>query len=275
MSRPIRLSYSDQMLYEGCPHKYKRIKAEGYPPSEDTRAIDEGSYYHAVIEAWLKGAKKPAVTDFMPNIHGDDKWSVTEGARAALNQVKKLFDTYGLTATYIENYTALPNLPRIGEGKYELIMNEWELPVTATDMTVSVQLASRVDCIAEDEIGNVWVFDWKTAKRDYTEWQLMASRQLAIYQMILADKGIKVDYLVYGVILKGSNTFVPHIRQPFTEDELNDFRTIIAETANQIRRQLYPKKGGSNCRWCPFKNDCFDLLDDPTKLWKEVSDPWG
>ncbi|MFA6391006.1 MAG: ATP-dependent DNA helicase [Patescibacteria group bacterium] len=110
----------------------------------------------------------------------------------------------------------------------------------------------RVDKLNKNEIE---IIDYKTGKKP-VEREIMKSLQLSIYSLAAQDKNL------FNKKLQDINLTFYYLQTPEkitlkkNQEELNDAKEEIINTAEEIRRNVFPANPGKHCDFCSFKIIC-------------------
>src|SRR4030065_588939 len=111
-----------------------------------------------------------------------------------------------------------------------------------------------IDRVTLVDSSTLEIHDYKTSNRLPRKEDVESDRQLAFYQMGVAEKWQGIEE---GKLILHSLTFDTEIRSSRTPDQLHELRQATLELIQRIEadRRYLPKEGPL-CDWCDYKGDC-------------------
>ena len=187
---PFKFSSSEIKSFQRCPkqHEYKYIQR--LVSKKPQRPLTIGNWVHAALETHYKDGDWRIGYQQWLAIY--DKYFDEE--KAALDKRGKLPD---LVKRIIKGY-----LYYYKNDGWKVLYTEWEFEFPMTFNGLIFLVKGRVDLIVEDEDGDIWVVDHKTASNipDPTSFHAM-DPQLMLYPVAVKKLlGLKVRGIVYNYV---------------------------------------------------------------------------
>jgi hypothetical protein len=189
---PIEFSWSEIKTFQRCPkqHEYKYV--QGLVPKQRQRPLFLGSWVHAALESYYKqGDWKIGYKEYL-----DQYNKLMKEEQDLLNRRSK-GTLPELVVSIIKSY-----LWYYREESWKILAVEEKFKVTVTFGGLKFTIKGIIDLVIEDENGDIWVIDHKTASAipDPTSFHAM-DPQLMIYPwatkqvLDLEPRGIIYNYI--------------------------------------------------------------------------------
>jgi len=230
MTEEIRLSKSNYITFRNCPRRYKYEAIDGisFPP---TPAMLTGTYFHEFAKVFYEKISIENGNLIIPEFEIEDS--------ACKNYIKNFIDTEKRRWAILKKKTKNPKkyfIPVLIEKKYE----NFEQGL--------VGIVDRVDLNTDDEY---IVFELKSGEQPPEN---LFREELTFYKKLLDSLGVldkKIKY-IGGYSAKKNEVF-------FEEAKKEDMIRLNANLdlmRNSIKHNLFPKKIGYHCMFCPHAERC-------------------
>lgn len=240
------VSFSELKTWRTCRQMYHYKYRERLEPRLKSPALKRGAWMHSLLEAYYKG----------------EDWRETH--QSLVKQFNELLEEekeyYGdlpgeceyLMSLYEETYRDKPILV---EHEFK------EFPISPSSR---VLLRGRIDLVAEDPKGGIWLVEHKTTSRIPNEDERLVNPQVALYipvvEHILGTKvqGVLWNYIRTKIPKKKEVKLLERRYLPANEKIISQLlqevriAAIEAKKLTNVYRSLHPLV----CRLCGFKSLC-------------------
>jgi RecB family exonuclease len=230
------ISESKSKTFTECQLKYRyryvdRIKEE----RSNTDALHFGSYIHKILEDGVAETTLEGLTNIAESVKKDYSFSETYNPKIK---------------------TCLQNFLRFNATLSETVATELVYEVVY-DAEKDIKLNGIIDRIIKGKEGGYLVIDYKTSKRELTEFDLYQDRQMQGYAYAVHKKlGVPLNKITVAHYYPVSNNFVTCKYSP------NQIQKYLKEKIDQIWKIRKMKKvefcamQNQFCNWCGYKNLC-------------------
>lgn len=244
-------SHSQLSTYETCPQKYKLSYIDKIEVETEGIEAFMGSRVHEVLEKLyrdLKVTKLNTLEELLSFYH--QNWE--KNWNDLIQIVRKNYSTQEYIqlgekciADYYKRYCPFDHGKTLGLEEYVYFPLEQEN---------GYFIRGFIDRLTLVNGSILEIHDYKTSNRLPPEEDVRSDRQLALYQMGVAEKwqGIDEVRLIWHYL-----TFDTEIRSSRTPEELHQLRQATLELIGRIEadRQFLPKEGPL-CDWCDYQGFC-------------------
>jgi len=237
----IKISHSEIDSYRQCRFKHQLQYREGWRSEDTAPALQRGTHFHTMLELHYRHRGEAAL-EYLSTVEDNDQRE--------------------LLAWIYSGYCS-----KWGEDLgWEVIDVERWIEVPLAD---DVVLRGKIDLIARDEKGRVWIWDHKTSQYLPKAREHDLDDQLTVYLWALREEGMDVR----GAIYNACRTNRPKSKEPKLEERFDRymvFRTdaeleTVRREYTELAREAYQAGEGDRprspdpdkCRWrCPFVEPC-------------------
>lgn len=117
-------------------------------------------------------------------------------------------------------------------------------------------LAGIVDLIEEDDGGQVWITELKTAQRRYGQDRLLYDHQMSIYAAAREALGVPIAGLRFRLLLKGKEPRIEDIIVVRDGAQLDETRHVLKQVLRAIDQRIFYPVRGWGCAKCPYRASC-------------------
>jgi len=244
-------SHSQLSTYETCPHQYKLAYIDKIEVETEGIEAFMGSRVHETLEKLyrdLKVIKLNALEELLDFYHQswEKNWnSLIQIIRKEYNaeDYRRLGER--CITDYYKRYHPFDQGKTLGLEEYIYFPLEEEK---------GYWIRGYIDRVTLVDSSILEIHDYKTSNRLPTKESVESDRQLAFYQMGVAEKwpGVQEVRLVWHYL-----TFDTEIHSSRTADQLHQHRKEALELIQRIEtdRQFLPKEGPL-CDWCDYQGFC-------------------
>ena len=244
-------SHSQLSTYENCPHRYKLAYIDKIEVETEGIEAFTGSRVHDALEKVyrdLKVAKLITLEELLSFYHQDWEKNWNEMIRIvrkdySAEDYRRLGEK--CITDYYKRYYPFDQGKTLGLEEYMIFPLEEEK---------DYWIRGYIDRVTLVNSSILEIHDYKTSNRLPTKEDVNSDRQLAFYQMGVAEKwqGIQEVRLIWHYL-----TFDTEIRSSRTPDQLHHLRKATLELIQRIEtdRQFLPKEGPL-CDWCDYQGYC-------------------
>jgi putative RecB family exonuclease len=244
-------SHSQLATYESCPQKYKLSYIDKIEVETEGIEAFMGSRVHEALEKLyrdLKVTKLNTLEELLRFYH--QNWE--KNWNDLIQIVRKDYSAQDYChlgekciADYYERYCPFDHGKTLGLEEYIYFPLEQE---------TGYWIRGFIDRLTLVDGSILEIHDYKTSNRLPTEEDVRSDRQLALYQMGVAERwqGIQEVRLIWHYL-----TFDREIHSSRTPEELRQLRLATLELIQRIEadRQFLPKEGPL-CDWCDYQGFC-------------------
>jgi len=244
-------SHSQLSTYETCPHQYKLAYIDKIEVETEGIEAFMGSRVHEALEKLyrdLKVIKLNTLEELLTFYH--QSWE--KNWNGLIQIVRKDYGAEDYRrlgekciTDYYRRYHPFDQGKTLGLEEYIYFPLEEEK---------SYWIRGYIDRVTLVDSSLLEIHDYKTSSRLPTQEDVNSDRQLAFYQMGVAEKwqGIEEVRLIWHYL-----TFDAEIRSSRTPDELHQLCQATLELIRRIEadRQFLPKEGPL-CNWCDYQGFC-------------------
>ena len=244
-------SHSQLATYETCPQKYKLSYIDKIEVETEGIEAFMGSRVHEALEKLyrdLKVTKLNTLEELLSFYHQnwEKNWNdLIQIVRKSYSAEEYIHLGEKCIADYYKRYCPFDHGKTLGLEEYVYFPLEQENGYFIRGFIDRVTLVNS--SILE-------IHDYKTSNRLPAQEDVRSDRQLALYQMGVAEKwqGIEEVRLIWHYL-----TFDTEIRSSRTAEELDQLRQATLELIQRIEadRQFLPKEGPL-CDWCDYQGFC-------------------
>jgi putative RecB family exonuclease len=244
-------SHSQLSTYETCPRQYKLAYIDKIEVETEGVEAFMGSRVHETLEKLyrdLKVTKLNTLEELVNFYHQswDKNWNdMVQIIRRdySAEDYRRLGEK--CVTDYYKRYHPFDHGKTLGLEEYIYFPLEEEK---------SYWIRGFIDRLTLVESSILEIHDYKTSNRLPTQGDVNSDRQLAFYQMGVAEKwqGIEEVRLIWHYL-----TFDTEIHSSRTPDQLHALRETTLELIRRIEadRQFLPKEGPL-CNWCDYQGFC-------------------
>ena len=244
-------SHSQLSTYENCPHRYKLAYIDKIEVETEGIEAFTGSRVHDALEKVyrdLKVAKLITLEELLSFYHQDWEKNWNEMIRIvrkdySAEDYRRLGEK--CITDYYKRYYPFDQGKTLGLEEYMIFPLEEEK---------DYWIRGYIDRVTLVDSSILEIHDYKTSNRLPTKEDVNSDRQLAFYQMGVAEKwqGIQEVRLIWHYL-----TFDTEIHSSRTPDQLHHLRKATLELIQRIEtdRQFLPKEGPL-CNWCDHQGFC-------------------
>jgi putative RecB family exonuclease len=244
-------SHSQLSTYENCPHRYKLAYIDKIEVETEGIEAFTGSRVHDALEKVyrdLKVAKLITLEELLSFYHQDWEKNWNEMIRIvrkdySAEDYRRLGEK--CITDYYKRYYPFDQGKTLGLEEYMIFPLEEEK---------DYWIRGYIDRVTLVDSSILEIHDYKTSNRLPTKEDVNLDRQLAFYQMGVAEKwqGIQEVRLIWHYL-----TFDTEIHSSRTPDQLHHLRKATLELIQRIEtdRQFIPKEGPL-CDWCDYQGYC-------------------
>ena len=244
-------SHSQLSTYENCPHRYKLAYIDKIEVETEGIEAFTGSRVHDALEKVYrdqKVAKLITLEELLSFYHQDWGKNWNEMIRIvrkdySAEDYRRLGEK--CITDYYKRYYPFDQGKTLGLEEYMIFPLEEEK---------DYWIRGYIDRVTLVDSSILEIHDYKTSNRLPTKEDVNSDRQLAFYQMGVAEKwqGIQEVRLIWHYL-----TFDTEIHSSRTPDQLHHLRKATLELIQRIEtdRQFLPKEGPL-CNWCDYQGFC-------------------
>jgi len=244
-------SHSQLSTYETCPQQYKLSYIDKIEVETEGIEAFMGSRVHDALEKVyrdLKVTKLNTLEETIDFYHQDWERNWNEMIRIvrkdySAEHYRRLGEK--CITDYYKRYYPFDQGKTLGLEEYMTFPLEEEK---------DYWIRGYIDRVTLVDSSILEIHDYKTSNRLPTQEDVNSDRQLAFYQMGVAEKwqGIQEIRLVWHYL-----TFDTEIRSSRTSEDLQQLRQATLELIQRIEtdRQFFPKEGPL-CNWCDYQGFC-------------------
>ena len=244
-------SHSQLSTYENCPHRYKLAYIDKIEVETEGIEAFTGSRVHDALEKVyrdLKVAKLITLEELLSFYHQDWEKNWNEMIRIvrkdySAEDYRRLGEK--CITDYYTRYYPFDQGKTLGLEEYMIFPLEEEK---------DYWIRGYIDRVTLVDSSVLEIHDYKTSNRLPTKEDVNSDRQLAFYQIGVAEKwqGIQEVRLIWHYL-----TFDTEIHSSRTPDQLHQLRKATLELIQRIEtdRQFLPKEGPL-CNWCDYQGFC-------------------
>jgi len=244
-------SHSQLSTYETCPQQYKLSYIDKIEVETEGIEAFMGSRVHDALEKVyrdLKVTKLNTLEETIDFYHQDWERNWNEMIRIvrkdySAEHYRRLGEK--CITDYYKRYYPFDQGKTLGLEEYMTFPLEEEK---------DYWIRGYIDRVTLVDSSILEIHDYKTSNRLPTQEDVNSDRQLAFYQMGVAEKwqGIQEIRLVWHYL-----TFDAEIRSSRTSEDLQQLRQATLELIQRIEtdRQFFPKEGPL-CNWCDYQGFC-------------------
>ena len=244
-------SHSQLSTYENCPHRYKLAYIDKIEVETEGIEAFTGSRVHDALEKVyrdLKVTKLITLEELLSFYHQDWEKNWNEMIRIvrkdySAEDYRRLGEK--CITDYYKRYYPFDQGKTLGLEEYMIFPLEEEK---------DYWIRGYIDRVTLVNSSILEIHDYKTSNRLPTKEDVNSDRQLAFYQMGVAEKwqGIQEVRLIWHYL-----TFDTEIHSSRTPDQLHHLRKATLELIQRIEtdRQFLPKEGPL-CDWCDYQGYC-------------------
>lgn len=244
-------SHSQLSTYETCPHQYKLAYIDKI--EVDTEGIEAfmGSRVHEVLEKLYKDLKVIKLSTLEELLcYYRQSWEKHWNGTIQIIRKGYCAEDYcrlgeKCIADYYKRYYPFDQAKTLGLEEYIYF------PLKEDK---GYWIRGFIDRVALVNSSILEIHDYKTSNRLPTKQEVDSDRQLAFYQMGVAEKwpGVQEVRLIWHYL-----TFDTEIHSSRTPDQLHQLRQITLDLIRRIEddRRFLPKEGPL-CDWCDYQGFC-------------------
>ena len=244
-------SHSQLATYETCPQKYKLSYIDKIEVETEGIEAFMGSRVHEVLEKLyrdLKVIKLNTLEELLDFYHQswEKNWNdLVQIVRKdySAEEYRRLGEK--CIVDYHKRYYPFDHGKTLGLEEYVYFPLEGEK---------GYWIRGYIDRLTLVDSSILEIHDYKTSNRLPAQEDVLSDRQLALYQMGVAEKwqGVREVRLIWHYL-----TFDTEIRSSRTADQLHQLRQATLELIQKIEadRQFLPKEGPL-CDWCDYQGFC-------------------
>ncbi len=244
-------SHSQLATYETCPQKYRLSYIDKIEVETEGIEAFMGSRVHEALEKLyrdLKVTKLNTLEELLNFYH--QSWEKNWNNLVQIVRKDYSAEDYRhlgekCIADYYKRYSPFDHGKTLGLEEYIYFPLEQER---------GYWIRGYIDRLTLVNGSILEIHDYKTSNRLPAEEDVSSDRQLALYQMGVAEKwqGIEEVKLIWHYL-----TFDTEIRSSRTPDELHQLREATLDLIQRIEvdRQFLPKEGPL-CDWCDYQGFC-------------------
>ncbi len=244
-------SHSQLATYETCPQKYKLSYLDKIEVETEGIEAFMGSRVHEVLEKLyrdLKVTKLNTLEELMDFYHQswEKNWNdLIQIVRKDYSAEEYRHLGEKCITDYYKRYHPFDQGKTLGLEEYVYFPLEEEK---------GYWIRGYIDRLTLADSSILEIHDYKTSNRLPAQEDVRSDRQLALYQMGVAEKwqGIQEVRLIWHYL-----TFDTEIRSSRTPEELRQLRQATLDLIQRIEGdRQFPSKEGPLCDWCDFQRFC-------------------
>jgi len=252
------VSFSNLDKYQKCPYQWYLRYIERHP-DEAGDSAQIGKLGHLMIKAAIAGKIRPdleAFNDLVIDIASGECSNLTLKERAEARELYQGYGASNITNLYEWVLFAL-DVRSKHKGRVEL-----EKEVSCIIPGIPVPMQMHIDFISKDTI-----IDWKTGRN---------TEPVSSYQLGLYAYGYGKSKNINPSQFKRKFVFTGLEKQYEDKKPIQDALSWALSIYEQIEEDLegysfmgkgvFRKKEGTACRWCPYKETCFEENLGPVEL---------
>ena len=244
-------SHSQLSTYETCPHQYKLAYVDKIEVETEGIEAFMGSRVHEALEKLyrdLKVTKLNTLEELLSFYH--QSWEKNWNDMVQIVRKDYSAEDYRrlgekCITDYYKRYYPFDHGKTLGLEEYIYFPLEKEK---------DYWIRGFIDRVTLVDGSVLEIHDYKTSNRLPTKEEVESDRQLAFYQMGVAEKwqGIQEVKLIWHYL-----TFDTEIHSSRTHDQLDQLRQVTLELIQRIEadRRFLPKEGPL-CDWCDYQMHC-------------------
>jgi len=250
---PVREIYSHSRLssFETCPRKFCYRYVQRIP--SDVEGIEGfvGKRVHEVLERLYLFASRhgvPSLRRVVDRFHAlwDEHF---DAARIRIVRDLPVAHYRSFGAQCLENYYR-----RHYPFDRDETLGIEQLVTFGLDDSDAYRVRGIIDRVARARDGSIEIHDYKTSRRVPSQDELDRDRQLALYQMGIAERygADRPVSLVWHYLVRGDRRVSTR-----TPEQLEALRTETIELIDRIRSErTFEPRPGPLCRWCEYNDRC-------------------
>jgi putative RecB family exonuclease len=244
-------SHSQLSTYETCPHQYRIVYIEKIKTETEGIEAFMGSRVHDALEKLYRDLKVTKLST-LEDLHNFYHQSWEKNWNEMVQIIRKEYSAEDYRrlgekciADYYKRYYPFDQGRTLGleENIYFPLEEE-----------KGYWIRGFIDRVTLVDSSILEIHDYKTSNRLPTKEDVESDRQLAFYQMGVAEKwqGIQEVRLIWHYL-----TFDTEIHSSRTPDQLHQLRQATLELIQKIEtdRRFFPKEGPL-CDWCDYQGFC-------------------
>jgi putative RecB family exonuclease len=244
-------SHSQLSTYETCPHQYRLVYIEKIKTETEGIEAFMGSRVHDALEKLYRDLKVTKLNT-LEDLHNFYHQSWEKNWNEMVQIIRKEYSAEDYRrlgekciADYYKRYYPFDQGRTLGleENIYFPLEEE-----------KGYWIRGFIDRVTLVDSSILEIHDYKTSNRLPTKEDVESDRQLAFYQMGVAEKwqGIQEVRLIWHYL-----TFDTEIHSSRTPDQLHQLRQATLELIQKIEtdRRFFPKEGPL-CDWCDYQGFC-------------------
>ncbi len=240
-NKKILLSASRISVFDQCPLKYKFTYVDKIPQSPNKGGSQLGILMHKVLELYHLGDYS-TLPDL--NMLLDIEWKNLSYEFSKQNYQEKKD-----AESMLENYWNF-----IQENPANILSVEYNISFETNHAIINGK-CDRIDF----NDNNFSIYDYKTSKTFKTSASLKKDIQLGIYAYFLYKIGIErrgsnIKSNPHKVSMIYLRREIPEVSTSFTEQELDNIKEKLDETAKNIKQNEFSPCVGMHCEWCDYKD---------------------
>jgi putative RecB family exonuclease len=244
-------SHSQLSTYETCPHQYKLAYIEKIKTETEGIEAFMGSRVHDALEKLYRDLKVTKLNT-LEDLHNFYHQSWEKNWNEMVQIIRKEYsaeDYRHLGEKCISNY--YKRYYPFDQGRTLGLEENIYFPL---EEEKGYWIRGFIDRVTLVDSSILEIHDYKTSNRLPTKEDVESDRQLAFYQMGVAEKwqGIQEVRLIWHYL-----TFDTEIHSSRTPDQLHQLRQATLELIQRIEtdRRFFPKDGPL-CDWCDYQGFC-------------------
>jgi len=276
--KSFQLSYTRIRRFTTCPYAAHLWYKKGIRPIKINARMVLGKAIHDTLDYYynpdLKTTVKEAIRYFIATWNGacaeeSIDFGTTRITRAMVKENPKL--EYGsdkpLTSKDWEK-EGLGMLTAYFKSYYE---EDWEVKEGEKEFLIpKLNLAGRIDLIASDEEGILYLIDHKTLARQAKVENFREDNQLLVYYLGAKEMGYKIDKMMLNILYRKKVPTVERIVfDPPSERAIKEFKEDSKEIEEDLERDRKYKRKGFHCQSCDLKDYCYKNEGYKSKFYTE------
>jgi len=244
-------SHSQLSTYETCPHQYRLVYIEKIKTETEGIEAFMGSRVHDALEKLYRDLKVTKLNT-LEDLHNFYHQSWEKNWNEMVQIIRKEYsaeDYRHLGEKCISNY--YKRYYPFDQGRTLGLEENIYFPL---EEEKGYWIRGFIDRVTLVDSSILEIHDYKTSNRLPTKENVESDRQLAFYQMGVAEKwqGIQEVRLIWHYL-----TFDTEIHSSRTPDQLHQLRQATLELIQKIEtdRRFFPKEGPL-CDWCDYQGFC-------------------
>ena len=241
-------SYSQISQYLTCPRRYRHRYLDGWQEKEQRAAMMFGRAFERALAALFR-REDPGAVLF-------EQWNSYKQLKLVYSAARHVGQHVGTRHTSAHAFRPRRTRP------HQSASNSTASPFTRS-LNSGASFVGFVDAIGELD-GETCVLEWKTASARYPEEPVGIAAldpQLLCYSWMTG-----IDTVAQVVFVRKSAVEVQYLRATITEEQRQEFETLVEDTVGRIESGLFLPHSGirfpqNPCTTCPFLGLCLDQRD--------------